>query len=282
MQCFTEKEILALIEKKKPFTAEIDSGAFTIKIDRYVPTVCTAIHNGHNVDPAFEPLLLPDAMARKFEEDPHTGDMLVSFPIVLTGLHSRFQYDLNRAPEECIYETAWGKNVWRRPLRREERATCTALHNSYYRVLHALLTVLESCFQRCIIYDLHSYNAGRIGEDAPLFNIGTHYIRRKRYQSVLTELEQSLSAATFPGITNRVALDEVFYGKGYQASYIHHTHPNSLCIPLEIKKTFMDEPSCEPYPLILDSITVNLEQVLGAHASLFHRQPMDNRSEKKK
>ncbi len=109
MQTLSEKEIIHRIREQEPFSAVIENGAFSIKIDRYVPAVSTAIHSGHNVRKQISDKLLLDESERKYEEDPYTGDMLSSFPIVLQGLDSRYQYDLNRSPGECIYEEAWGK-----------------------------------------------------------------------------------------------------------------------------------------------------------------------------
>ena len=45
-----------------------------------------------------------------------TKNMVISHPIVIAGLDSRFEYDLNRAPETAIYEDAWGKQLWHSPL----------------------------------------------------------------------------------------------------------------------------------------------------------------------
>ena len=131
MQILSEKEIIRRITRQEPFTAVIDTDAFSIKIERYVPAVSTAIHAGHAVREQIVDKLLLNGSERKYEEDPYTGDMLTSFPIVLQGLDSRYQYDLNRRPENCIYEEAWGKKVWMQPLALKEREESLALYNSY-------------------------------------------------------------------------------------------------------------------------------------------------------
>jgi len=269
MKSLSEKEIIHRIKQQEPFSAVIDTAAFSIKIDRYVPAVSTAIHAGHTVREEIIDKILLNESERKYEEDPYTGNMLASFPILLQGLDSRYQYDLNRPPGECIYEQAWGKRVWSTPLTAKERKNSISLHESYYRVLNALLTVLEKQYSRCILYDLHSYNYKRLEIDAPLFNIGTNYIDRELYQPVLDHIKRHLLAAELPDIENRVAFDEVFAGKGYQASFIHENHRESLCVPLEIKKVYMDENSGEPHPLILETLTETLEQTLSHNASYF-------------
>jgi len=185
MRTLSEQDIVRRIKLQEPFAAVIDTGAFSIKIDRYVPAISTAIHAGHAVQEQIVDKLLLNEKERKYEEDPYTGDMLASLPIVLQGLNSRYQYDLNRTSDKCIYEEAWGKKVWSIPLTAEECKNSLNLHDSYYRVLQTLLTVLEKEYSRCIVYDLHSYNYRRLKTDAPLFNIGTHYIDRAVYQPVL-------------------------------------------------------------------------------------------------
>ena len=46
MQIVSEKEIVNLIKQQEPFSAVIKNGAFSIKIDRYIPAICTAVHSG--------------------------------------------------------------------------------------------------------------------------------------------------------------------------------------------------------------------------------------------
>ena len=227
MQSLSEKEIIHRIQRQESFAAVIESGAFSIRIDRYVPALCTAIHAGHVVREQLQSKMLVDENERRYEEDPYTGDMLASFPIVLGGLDSRYQYDLNRVPDDAIYGEAWGKKVWRSPLTRKEEQASLARHDSYYRVLHVLLTVLEKQFTRCVIYDLHSYNHKRLTAATPLFNIGTYFIDVEMYQPVITHLKRQLLKSDFPNIENRVALDDVFLGKGYQANFIHGQHSKS-------------------------------------------------------
>jgi hypothetical protein len=45
----SESDIINRIEHGEAFSAQIDSHAFEIKIDRYVPCICTAIHHGHRI-----------------------------------------------------------------------------------------------------------------------------------------------------------------------------------------------------------------------------------------
>ena len=49
MRTLSEKECIALIKKGECFHAEVDDGAFIVKIDEYAPIICAAIHNGHRL-----------------------------------------------------------------------------------------------------------------------------------------------------------------------------------------------------------------------------------------
>lgn len=272
MQSLPEKEILRLIRRQQPFAATCSSGAFSVRIDRYVPAVCTAIHSGHEVSPGIEAKMGLSREERRREEDPYTGEMLDSFPIAMVGLHSRYQYDLNRPPEDCIYNEAWGKEVWRKPLGDRQRRDSLALHAGYYRVLHDLIIVLEREYGRCVIYDLHSYNGTRAGNNAPLFNIGTHHIDTSTFQPVLKHLAGRLRRTSLPNVETRIAFDEVFQGRGYQAAYIREHHPASLCIPLEIKKVYMDEVTGDPFPLALEALKETLKQAISYNGAYFSRK----------
>ena len=268
MNISSEKEIIAKIRRGKPFTARLDTLALDVKIDRYVPCIGTAIHHGHRVPPPMSELLLLSEEERRFEEDPYTGDLIETLPITLVVNDSRYFYDLNRHPDTCIYQEAWGKKVWSRSLDEGEIEMIREMHNCYYRILSCLLARLEEDFSRIILYDLHSYNYSRINGEAPLFNIGTHYID-DNYLPFLERLKNDLSTITLPGVRNRSVFDEVFQGRGHQAAFIHTTHPKSLCVPLEIKKVFMSEQHFERYDPCYSRLKEQLTQVFAICAARF-------------
>ena len=164
------KEIIKLINEQKTFEATASDNSFQIKINRYVPFCCTAIHDGNNLREDLKDKIAVDDYDRWYEEDPYTGDFINSLPITLIGLDSRFEYDLNRSSEECIYEEAWGKKVWKRKLTPKERQTSLQKHTNYYKVVHTLITKLEELFSSCVLYDIHSYNYQRWERKVPLFN----------------------------------------------------------------------------------------------------------------
>lgn len=269
MELLSEQSIIERIERGEVFKACVDTGAFVLTIKKYVPAVFTAIHDGHEVQPPVADKMLVTPKDRRFEEDPFTGDIVDTFSISLRVIHSRYYYDLNRPPQYCIYDEAWGKQVWKKPLSIEEQKSIRSHHRSYYRVLSALLGKLEKEFNHCAIYDLHSYNYTRLYGDPPLFNIGTHYINRNRYGPVLHHLVEQLNLIELHDFETRAVFDEVFDGMGYQAEFIHREHSKSLCMPLEIKKIFMDEKSFALNSSVADVLFASMIETLGRNAVYF-------------
>jgi len=265
----SEKEIITRIKQGQPFSAQIDSDAFTVIIERYVPTVYTAIHHGHRVPSSLSERLLITERERQYEEDPYTGDFIDVFPIRLIVHDSRYFYDLNRRPEDCIYDEAWGKKVWKFPFSQEETGEIRDKHACYYRVLHCLVSFLEAAFSRAVLYDLHSYNYSRIEGTPPLFNIGTHFIDETLYHRLLSHLLKGLDSIHLDGVENRAVCDEVFRGRGYQAAFMNENHPDSLCIPLEIKKIFMDEQYFDCLDDVFTGLKSHLQEVLMENATRF-------------
>ena len=168
MLTLSEKECIALIRKGECFHAEVESGAFIVKIDEYAPIVCAAIHNGHKLRPELMKSFLLSDDERFYEEDPYTDELISSFPIQLIGNDSRFEYDLNRAKALSTYfKTAWDKLVWEKPLSQKQRAKSHNKHQSFYNVLEAIIEVVENQFKNAIVFDIHSYNYKRIEVDTP-------------------------------------------------------------------------------------------------------------------
>jgi len=241
MEILTEKQIVARIREGAPFTAATGGGGLRLCIRAYGPVMATAIHDGHRVAAPLAGRMQVTEADRLFEEDPHTGTLAEAMDISLRVVDSRYCCDLNRSEQRCLYDEAWGKQVWREPPGETDRQLLLSGHRRYYRILDALLGELVERFGAALLYDLHSYNYGRIDGSPPLFNIGTHYIDMQRFGPVVAHLMASLQAVAVPGIDNRAACDEVFQGRGYQAEFVHTSHPDVLCVPLELKKVYTDE-----------------------------------------
>src|SRR5210317_1078320 len=116
MERLSVEDIIAKINSEEIFEAISEDYSFTIKIEEYVPYTCAAIHDGHQFRKELWSNCLHTEYDRWYEEDPETKNMVKTLPIVIAGCDSRFEYDLNRPPEEAVFETAWGKQLWREPL----------------------------------------------------------------------------------------------------------------------------------------------------------------------
>lgn len=74
------------------------------------PLIGTAIHNGHEVWPHLAEMMAIDEAGRLREEDPFTAEFVKDIPTHIVVRRSRFEVDLNRAPEGAVYlrpEQAW-------------------------------------------------------------------------------------------------------------------------------------------------------------------------------
>lgn len=250
----------------------IVEGVARVRIDGYAPFISAAIHDGHRLREDLISRCRLDDGERLAEEDPHTGDLIGAMSISVTALDSRYEYDLNRPPAQCVHTEAWGKDVWSRKLPQGEVRRSRSRHRAFYGVLDAIVGRLEDIFGACVIFDIHSYNHQRKGPAPPLFNIGTAQVDMSRWGAVIRNLEQSLARIELPNLTTRVALDEVFQGRGYLAAHANARYENTLVIPLEIAKVFMDAETQEPFPLVIEQLQQQLTRSLGAAAAFFSRR----------
>ncbi len=273
MLTLSEQECIAKIKQAQCFHAEVADGAFIVKIDEYAPIICAAIHNGHRLRSELQKSFLLSKEQRYYEEDPYTDELISSFPIQLIGNDSRFEYDLNRAKTLSTYfKTAWNKQVWSKPLSTAQRNKSHKKHQAFYNVLTAIVAVVEQQFKNAIVFDIHSYNYKRIEQNTPTFNIGAGQIDIERWGKVVQHFEKQLNRISLPNIDVRAATDEVFHGRGYLISHINAHFDNTLVLPTEVKKVFMDENSGELYPLVLEGLKASFKNAISETAAFFMRR----------
>ena len=269
MQTLSEQQIIEQIQAGVPLEASLPDESLSLKILDYVPYVGTAIHNGYNFREELEAICNLNVSDRLYEEDPGTADWLDGLSITLVANNSRYEYDLNRPPESCIYEEAWSKLVWSRPLTENERRLSLEKHASYYRILGAVLKKLETLFGRCLLFDVHSYNMQRDNrQTASVFNIGTAQIEKRRWHKTLKSLNETLNQIELPNLEVRAEQDLVFYGKGYQASFTRQHCASVLTIPIEVKKVY-DELTGDFFPMVHEALRENLSRALFETAVSF-------------
>ncbi|MEZ4741559.1 MAG: flavohemoglobin expression-modulating QEGLA motif protein [Bdellovibrionota bacterium] len=253
--------------------------SFSIVVEEYVPYICTAIHNGGNIRKDLRERLNLSKFERWQEEDPHTGEFISSLPIRIVVHDSRYEYDLNRDPENCIYKVAWEKEVWNRKLTKRQIDVSLRKHSNYYKVLDVLIAKIESLFDSCLVFDIHSYNFRRVSGSSPTFNLGSSNVPKK-FRSYLDEWIKNLSSIKLPFVTNVTKENDVFLGNGYQLKHVHARFKNTLVLATEIKKVYLDEISGDVYPEIIQALKEELKRVITLQAK-FHANEATNITIKK-
>ena len=274
--------IEAMIEKinrEEVFSATHLDGGFTLYIEKYVPFVCAAVHDGGAMSETLTKQCALDAHARWNEEDPFTGKFIESLPIRIIGNDSRYYYDLNRAEDEAVYDIAWGKTVWREPLTAEVKAQNLERHRNFYRVLKALMTKLEAKFGAAMVYDIHSYNYRRevIEHKHPVFNLGTENVDTNRFGPYINRLLKELKKISFDNFENTVRENDVFFGRGYVAKFVRAHFENTLVLPIEVKKVYCDEKTGDAYPEVIDRISEGMKNAIIATSLYFNNRECHQR-----
>ncbi|NWJ52060.1 MAG: flavohemoglobin expression-modulating QEGLA motif protein [Bacteroidetes bacterium] len=265
-------EIIKNIEQEKLFEFASADGGFKIKIARYVPFCCTAVHNGSNLRQELHKKIALNEYQRWYEEDPYTEDFIKSMPITIVGNDSRFEYDLNRNPNDCVYDEAWGKTVWKKKLTIQEINLSKQKHAAYFKVVHALISKLEELFGGCVVYDIHSYNYKRWDREVPLFNIGTEKIDLKLYDETVQNWLNELKEIVIPDVSTSAVTNDVFHGKGYNLEYINNHFRKTLVLATEIKKVYCDELTGDPFPKIIRKLQQSLKIAILNNTNTFCRK----------
>lgn len=271
MEKLTIQEIVTRIQNEELFRAVSSDYSFTIKIDAYVPYACGAVHDGHQFRRELWDNCIHTEYERWFEEDPATREMVKTHPIIIAGMDSRFEYDLNRAPESAIYEDAWGKKLWHTPLSDEMKQKSLDKHANFYKVVHALIAKLEEKFGACVVYDMHSYNWKRWDREVPTFNLGTGNVDNERFGESIESWRRMLSMIELPHeIASTSKINDTFQGNGYFLKYITQHFSNTLVLATEVKKIYCDEINQVMFPEVVAAIEKQLRRMLPKHATAFY------------
>ena len=267
----TIEEIIQKIELEETFEAITTDNSFSLKINSYVPYVCGAIHNGHQFRDELLNYCLHSEYDRWYEEDPETKAMIKSHPIVLAGLDSRFEYDLNRAPETAVYQDAWGKQLWKKELPLKLKQKSIQKHKAFYKVVDTLIAKIEDKFGCCIVYDMHSYNWKRWSREVPTWNLGTANIDNNRFRIEIESWRAFLEKMQLPkGIVSSSKINDTFQGNGYFLKHISRKFNNTLVLATEIAKVYCDELTQEIYPEVVLAVENYLKIALKNHANTFY------------
>jgi uncharacterized protein (TIGR02421 family) len=262
-------QIIEKIQNEELFEAQSEDGSFNIKIAKYVPYCCFAIHSGSKLQNGLNSKVLLNEYERWYEEYPFTDSFIKSLPITLIANDSRFEYDLNRSPENSIYTEAWGKKVWKIPLTPQEKKSSLKKHENFYKVVSALIGKIQTKFNSCVVYDIHSYNYKRWDREVPLFNIGTINIDRTKFSDCIENWKEELNKIKLNDIQTTVAENDVFKGEGYLLKFITQNFKNTLVLATEIKKVYCNELNGDSYPKIIRQLQIDLKSAIINNALFF-------------
>ena len=215
------------------------------------PIVCAAIHNGHDVSLEISRNLAVSESIRLMEEDPYTERFAELCSNTIIGKTSRFEVDLNRSVEKCIYlepKDAWGLRTRKEKPSDELISRSIEKYNNFYSSAKDYFRRLEKKFGIFFVYDIHSYNHHRKGENSefedpilnPEINLGTSNMLEKWFPLV-DKIRYKLTEFDFFGKQLDVRANVKFPG-GHFSRWIHNNFPDSACcIAVELKKFWMDE-----------------------------------------
>ncbi|WP_323788978.1 N-formylglutamate amidohydrolase [Psychroserpens sp.] len=273
MERLSVDQIIDKINAEELFHAVSEDYSFTLKIEKYVHYACGAVHDGHQFRKELWENCLHTAYERWYEEDPETKNMINSHPIVIAGCDSRFEYDLNRTPEEAVFETAWGKQLWKQPLPADQKQKSKNKHANFYKVVNALISKLEEKFGVCIVYDMHSYNWKRWDREVPTWNLGTSNVDNDRFGADIEAWRQRLSEMKFPlDIKSTSKINDTFQGNGYFLKFITNNFKNTLVLATEIAKVYCDEYDYILFPEVVAAVEKQLRVQLPEHAANFYKK----------
>lgn len=231
------------------------TGILHFRKDADSPVLALAIHAGHELREEVRPLSAPSEMTRRYEEDPYTERLLAPFPIAVWTETSRFEVDLNRPEETCVYLSAdmcWGIVPWRASLPAEVIERSRARHREAMAFLDQLVDEAVVRHGFAVVLDFHSYNYQREKpvpawwEDLskPCINLGT-IESHARFRPLLDAMLEEFGKIEFAGRPVTVGENVIFKG-GYVHKRLQARHPDKVVCPsIELKKIFMDEHSGE-------------------------------------
>ena len=227
-----------------------------------------AIHNGHGISESVSAKIGLSNVARMREEDPFTDRFIRDKDNHVVQLTSRFEYDLNRSRERAVYQKP--SDCWELPIYPEDSLSNCEIdvalekYDKFYRDLDTIIESFISKHNKIIIWDIHSYNHRRNGQNSDFDNndenpeiiLGTNDYKymSKDWKPLIDKIEHSLKSQAFHGefknrSISRDSLDvrqNVKFPGGYLSQHINRKYPdNACCIAVEFKKIWMDEWSQE-------------------------------------
>ncbi|KEA62368.1 hypothetical protein ADIMK_3508 [Marinobacterium lacunae] len=276
MQTLTESRLLELIAQRRPVHARVRGAGLRIRIDHYLPVVACVLHSGTTLpDDYAERLQLSDDQRQLFEERgcEHLAELM---PISIIQEESRLACDLNQPLSHCLLEEFDSGPIWIRPPTKRMRERAERCYRRFYRILDALIDVLEEKGKACLLVDLHSHsmNTSSVG----LFHIATETGVHDGKQSLIEELQRQLTRVNLAQMESSVSSGPDKAECHQLANDIERRHLHTRVLSLVIAPVFRDQKSGSVYPMLSESIAGALHETLLAtaahHARLHSGKPV--------
>jgi len=267
LQKYSIREIKQRLEENCfPFSGITELGSTEFHFLKPSFYAGVVMHTGSRIRPELMDAMLVKRENRFREEDPYADVFIREMPIRIIARDSRFEYDLNRENETCIYpygDLKYGMDIWKRPLTADEKGPAILKHQEFHDLIDLLIHMLMKKNRHALIFDMHTYCYQRDGkriwhEDPnPEINIGSKAVNREIFGKAINTFMESLSGQTIDGHPVRIVENEVFMG-GYLSRKLSKTwFKNVLVLAVEYKKIFMNEWTGEVFPEILKELLNN-------------------------
>jgi uncharacterized protein (TIGR02421 family) len=262
MQTLTENQIIERIQNRTPFNARLRDGSLQIRVDEYLPIVCTALHAGSRLHSDSLQRLAVDDRERLQLEDRGSDWLIELMPITLCAQDSRIDYDLSLPSSRCVRNELNDTPLWRKPVTNTMRHRGQERHQRIYRILDALLWAIEEDHSLAVLFDVHSCPFEEMKDGHSKIHIVTEDVASEQWNPLIKRLQNRLGDIDLPNLNNRVSVGERNHGGGYTSAHVSEHHSNALTIAFEIQKVFLDLDSGAPFPLVVDALRHGLHDVL--------------------
>jgi len=273
MQSYSLDEALSLINRREVFAGKLVGSGCYIKIEEYLPVVCTAIHAGHELRAELLNSCQLLDEERRLEESGYTDELISSQPITLVCMDSLLEYDLDRPRALCTtYRLASKHKIWDRAHNDKQRSLSHQKFDLFFVVYQTLIAKLEALFGMVIVYDIKAYSGLEHHPEAPLFNIDSTQVDMSQWQTVVKKFQKELGLISVPNITTSAELDLIGTGVNYLTTHTNANFDRTLVLATEIKKVYIDDETGNIYPQVLDALKLGLKQAISETSAFYQRK----------
>ncbi|MCK9330732.1 MAG: N-formylglutamate amidohydrolase [Candidatus Cloacimonetes bacterium] len=235
-----------------------------ININYTEPILYLAIHNGHILRNPLKKTIGLSPLQRKVEEDPFTELFLSDKKNKIIQSASRFEYDLNRKKDFAVYqkpEDCWGLPIYQDyTLSSKDISFSKEKYDYFYHQISDIIEKFIEIHKKVFIWDVHSYNHHRKGNDAefdsiednPDIILGTNHYKYMpdKWKPLISNIQNHLSSFSFKHkYINRADTDLSFdvrqnvkFPGGNLSQYINSKYGEDVCCTaIEFKKIWMNE-----------------------------------------